>query len=250
MTQETLIEIRELTEIHEFRRCVELQREAFGLPDSELSPLRHFVVSINCGGFVLGAFADQELIGFVHHLVALKSGETIGYSHVTAIATAFQNAGVGARLKWAQRDKALARGEKFIKWTFDPLQSRNAHFNLNRLGATIKSYAANYYGTDYLTMAIQTNEKTGLDSDRLFAEWQLDDKRVAQLARGEEPESFGRIVKTIEIPADWKRLIETDAKKARAEQTRVRQEFQTAFASNLTCAGFERGDRISKYLFY
>lgn len=250
MNQESKIEIREIAKIEEFHRCVELQREAFHLPDLELSPLRHFVVSTNCGGFVLGAFAAEKLIGFVHHLVAVRNNEVIGYSHMTAIAADFQNAGVGARLKWAQREKALGQKQKFIKWTFDPMQSRNAHFNLNRLGATIRRYAENYYGTDYVLMPNQFGEKTGLDSDRLFAEWQLDSERVAAFARGETPTGLGEPEQTIEIPANWRELVQTNPKQARSEQLRVRSEFQTAFAANLVCAGFERGAKHSKYLLF
>jgi predicted GNAT superfamily acetyltransferase len=244
------IEIREVETITDFRACIELQREAFNLPDLEISPLRHFVVSHNAGGFTLGAFVNDRLVGFVHHLVALKGKEVIGYSHMTAIAKELQNAGIGARLKWAQREKALSLGQRFIKWTFDPMQSRNANFNLNKLGAVVRVYAENYYGTDYLTMPLETEETTGLDSDRLFGEWELDSPRVNAFANGETPPRLGNLVRTIEIPANWREVVERDIKKARAEQLRVRREFQNAFAENLICAGFERGAETSKYLFY
>lgn len=244
------VEIREITALKDFEHCIELQREAFNLPDLELSPLRHFVVSANAGGFTLGAFLDQKLIGFVHHLVALKNGEVIGYSHITAIAAEFQNAGIGARLKWAQREKCLARGQRFIKWTFDPLQARNAHFNLNVLGAVIRVYAENYYGTNYTTMLGNFAAQTNLDSDRLFAEWQLDAAGVVILSEGKRLEKSDKPEIEIEIPANWKTLVESDPKQARAEQLRVRGEFQKAFAQNLICAGFERGAEISKYLLY
>lgn len=246
MTQE--IKIREVETIDEFRACIELQREAFSLPDMEISPLRHFIVSKTAGGFTLGAFAGERLVGFVHHLVALRNSEIIGYSHMTGIARDFQNAGIGAKLKWAQRETALERGVRFIKWTFDPMQSRNAHFNLVRLGAVIRSYAENYYGTDFITMPVG-GEKTGLDSDRLFAEWELDSERVAAFERGETT-NLSEPVAAIEIPANWQAIVESDIKKAREEQLRVRREFQNAFAEGLTCAGFERGEKTSKYLLY
>ncbi len=244
------IEIRPVKTIEEFRGCIELQRAAFNLPDLEISPLRHFIVTNNCGGLTLGAFAKERLIGFVHHLVALKGSEVIGYSHMTAIAPEFQNAGIGARLKWAQREKALERGQRFIKWTFDPMQSRNAHFNLNRLGAVIRSYAENYYGTDYNRAKDDSGERAHLDSDRLFAEWELDSTRVTAFAEGRQLAISGEPIRTIEIPADWSALVASDFEKARSEQLRVRREFQQAFAENLMCAGFERGAETSKYLLY
>ena len=244
------ITIREVTKLEEFRRCIALQREVFNLPDLEISPVRHLIVSTNAGGFILGAFIEEKMVGFVHHLVAIRSGEIIGYSHMTAIAKEFQNAGIGARLKWAQREKALERGQKFIKWTFDPMQSRNAHFNINRLGAVVRSYAENYYGTDYTTVSEKFGERLGLDSDRLFAEWELDSERVKAVEKGETPQNLGSPARTIEIPANWKAVLESDIKKAIGELLRVRGEFQNAFAEGLVCAGFERGEATSKYLFY
>src|ERR1041385_2869609 len=158
------INIRECTTIDELDACVQLQRVVFGLPDLEISPRRHLIVSRQAGGWTLGAFVGERLVGFVHHLAAVRDTDIFGYSHMMAVDVAFQNKGVGARLKWSQRARAIAEGRKFIKWTWDPMQARNAHFNLNRLGVTVSHYAANFYGTDY------PNEPTvGIDSDRLFA---------------------------------------------------------------------------------
>ena len=100
-----------------------------------------------------------------------------------AVAKDYQNKGVGLRLKWAQRERAMKEGRKLIKWTWDPMMARNAHFNLNRLGATVDTYADNFYGTDYNTDASLT-EKVGLPSDRLMATWNLDSERVNALASG------------------------------------------------------------------
>src|SRR5437763_9601052 len=108
------IQIRECTTIEEFDRCLVLQREAFALPDLEISPRRHLIVSRRAGGWTLGAFAENEMVGFVHHMVAVRNhDEIIGYSHMMAVARAFQNKGVGAHLKWAQRARVLAEGRKF-----------------------------------------------------------------------------------------------------------------------------------------
>lgn len=254
MNRENRIIIRELREIEDLRRCTELQREAFHLPDLELSPLRHFVVVINCGGFVLGAFAvennAEKLVGFVLHQTAVRENEIIGYSHMMAVAQDFQNQGIGAQLKWAQRAKALALKQKFVKWTFDPMQSRNAHFNLNRLGATIRRYAPNFYGTNYVLLPDQFDAPSDLDSDRLIAEWQLEDQTVIKLASGEKSQSSVAPVGAVEIPKNWREIVELKPQLARQEQLRVRQEFQAAFAENLVCAGFETNEKTSKYLFY
>ena len=250
------IDIRECTTVEEFDQCVRLQREAFGLPDLELSPRRHLIVARSAGGFTLGAFDGERMVGFVlNQLGARKSPETgaeetIGYSHMMAVAKEYQNRGVGARLKWAQRARVVAEGRRFIRWTWDPVQSRNAHFNLNRLGVVVRRYAENYYGTDYSTVTGTFGEPLGLDSDRLVAEWELDSPRVEALARGETPAPKGEPETAVAIPPNWGALVREDTTAARAELLRVRAEFQTAFAAGLVCAGFERDPSRPRYLFY
>jgi predicted GNAT superfamily acetyltransferase len=250
------VTIRECTTVAEFDACVRLQREAFGLPDMELSPRRHLIVARSAGGWTLGAFDGERMVGFVLNQVAVRRApdtgaeEVIGYSHMMAVAKEFQNRGVGARLKFAQRARALEEGRRFMRWTWDPVQSRNAHFNLNRLGVVVRRYAANYYGTDYSTVTGKFGEPLGLDSDRLVAEWTLDSPRVEALARGETPEPLGEPSAAVEIPPNWSALVRVDAEAARRELLRVRTEFQDAFARGLVCAGFERGQQRPRYLFF
>ncbi len=241
--------IREVTSVEELGECVGLQREVFGVPDLEISPVRHLIVTRTAGGFTLGAFIKNQLVGFVLSVPAFGEKENYYYSHMTAVAADFQNRHVGARLKWAQRKRALDENIKFIKWTFQPVQARNAFFNLERLGVVIKSYAANFYGTDYSTVGEQT-EKIGLASDRLFAEWNLTNERVSALANGESFDERGEAVKTIEIPNDWNALLKENPKRAIAEQAGIKAEFQTAFAQNLICRRFERDEKKPKYLLY
>ena len=240
--------IRECTTIEEFDGCLSLQREAFGLPDLELSPRRHLIVSRQAGGWTLGAFVAERMVGFVHHLAAVRGdNEIFGYSHMMAVAKDYQNKGVGARLKWAQRERALAEGRTFIKWTWDPMMARNAHFNLNRLGATVDTYAHNFYGIDY-DLSRSLEEQPGLPSDRLFATWDLNSDRVRKLSTGTAAPVAGMPVVTVAIPSQWPALVKQDPQRARAEQARVREEFQKSFAEKLICAGFEKGDEYARYL--
>ena len=68
------IRIRECNSIEELDSCVRLQREVFGLPELEISPRRHLVVSQQAGGWTLGAFTTGDrMAGFVHHLVAVRN---------------------------------------------------------------------------------------------------------------------------------------------------------------------------------
>ena len=241
--------IRECTTIEEFDVCLSLQREAFGLPDLELSPRRHLIVSRQAGGWTLGAFVADRMVGFVHHLAAVRGNEIFGYSHMMAVAKDYQNKGVGARLKWAQRERALREGRKLIKWTWDPMQARNAHFNLNRLGATVETYLPNFYGTDYSVDASLT-ERIGLPSDRLSATWNIDSDRVRALAAGEVVAMERKPVATVAIPAQWSLLVKHEPQRAVEEQARVRGEFREAFEKGLVCAGFERDQEQSRYLLF
>lgn len=239
--------IRECTKIEEFYGCIEIQRKVFASPELEISPVRHFIVAKNAGGFTLGAFIGGKLVGFVlSNAAILTTGEPFFYSHMTAVADEFQHHGIGAKLKWAQRDAALKRGINFIKWTFQPVQARNAFFNLEKLGAIVCEHRANFYGTDYSTQ----DEKIGLDSDRLFAEWHLESEKVMKLANGESFMEKGEAVKKIEIPADWNLLVKTNPSEAIAEQTRVKHKFKAAFAENLIAKSFIRSETNPHFLLF
>lgn len=244
------IEIREVLSIDEYDACIRLQRAVFGLPDLEISPRRHLIVSRQAGGWTLGAFNEGRLVGFVHHLAAVHGGEIFGYSHMMAVAAEYQNRGVGAQLKWAQRARALSEGRDFIKWTFEPLRARNAHFNLNRLGVVIREYAVNFYGTDYVTNPVEKAAgATGMDSDRLFASWDLRSPRVKACAAGQQF-PLGKAEAVIEIPGDYSALLKSNPDGAKLEQMRVREEFLAALGSGLVCRVFDRNPDRPAYWFY
>jgi predicted GNAT superfamily acetyltransferase len=248
--QNELLEIREVTSVDEYDSCIRLQREVFGLPDLEISPRRHLIVSRMAGGWTLGAFVEGTLVGFVHHLAAVSGEEIFGYSHMMAVAAEYQNRGVGARLKWAQRMRALSEGRDFIKWTFEPMRARNAHFNLNRLGVVVREYAVNFYGTDYSTNpAEKASGISGMDSDRLFASWDLNSPRVKALA-DELEYPLGAPDQVIVIPADFSELLKSDPETGKREQLRVREEFVAALLAGFICRAFERDEKRPRYLFY
>jgi predicted GNAT superfamily acetyltransferase len=243
------IEIRECASLDELAECVQLQREVFALPDVELSPVRHLIVTKNAGGFALGAFDGDRLAGFVLSVPAFLRGERAYYSHMTGVRPEYQSLGIGARLKWAQRMRALSEGVRFIKWTFEPVKARNAYFNLEKLGAIANEYHPNFYGTDYSTAA-QTGKKIGLASDRLFAEWDLESPKVTALANGDEYKESRPLAETIEIMNDWLALVERDPQAALAEQLHVRGEFQAAFGRGFVGRGFRRDVSRPSYLLY
>lgn len=243
------LEIRECVTLDELADCVQLQRDVFNLPEVELSPVRHLIVTKNAGGFALGAFDSGRLAGFVLSVPAFMRGERAYYSHMTGVRAEYQSHGVGAALKWAQRRRALDEGVRYIKWTFEPVKARNAHFNLNKLGAVVREYQVNFYGKDYTTTA-QVAKRFGLASDRLIAEWHLDSPKVECLAAGEKWVEDDDVAAEIAIMSDWMGIVESDVKRALSEQLRIRREFQTAFELGLFARSFDRAGKDPKYLLY
>lgn len=243
------IEIRECVTLEELAACVDLQREVFALPEIELSPVRHFVVTKNAGGFALGAYDGDDLVGFVLSVPAFLREEKAFYSHMTAVRKDYQSFGIGARLKWAQRDRALDLGVKVVKWTYEPVKARNAFFNLEKLGAVVTEYQRNFYGTDYATSP-EGRTPIGLQSDRLFAEWQLDSAKVEALAAGEKWDEKRTPDAEIEVRNDWSELVASDPESALALQLRVRSEFESALEKGLYAGGFRRDDAAPTYLLF
>ena len=215
------------------------------LPEAELSPVRHLVVTKNAGGFIIGAYDGDRLAGFVLSVPAYLRGERAFYSHMTGVRSEYQSLGVGAKLKWAQRERSLADGVRYIKWTFEPVKARNAYFNLEKLGAIVQEYKANFYGTDYAA-----SEHVGLASDRLFAEWQLESYKVTALASGDQYEEPREPAASIEIMNDWPGIVRDEPERALAEQTRIRREFEAAFGEGLVGRGFRRSTSRPAFLLY
>lgn len=243
----TDLEIRECSTVEEMAACVDLQRHVFPLPDAEISPVRHFVVTKNAGGFALGAFDGGRLAGFLLSVPAFLRGSRAFYSHMTGVLPEYQSHGLGAKLKWAQRERALALGVNYIKWTFEPVKARNAYFNLEKLGAVVSEFRENFYGIDYATAP---EFRRGFRSDRLFAEWHLTSEKVAALAKGETSSEPHSPVANIEIINDWPDLVAEDPERALEMQNRIREEFLTAFGFGFVCRGFYRDAERPAFLLY
>ena len=231
------IRIGALTELPQFERCVELQLAVWNYSDGDLIPKRVFIVAQRIGGQVLGAFAGEMIVGFAMSLPGYRDGRTYMHSHMLAVLPEYRNAGLGRRLKLAQREDALARGIDLMEWTFDPLEIKNAHLNIARLGAVARRYQPDFYGPS--TSPLQG----GLPTDRLYAEWWLRSPRVRSLL-GETDAAAPQeaIEERILVPTaiyDWKRSA-TQRKLAEALQTRTRETLQSAFARGLAITGYER----------
>lgn len=184
--------IRNITTHAEIRAVEELQKETWG--DTDVTPLTNFVASIEVGAILIGAFDVENLIGFAYGFVGFYHGELEIHSHMLAVNPEYRSHKLGEKLKWAQREEALRKGFKRMTWTFDPLQSANAHLNVHKLGAIADEYKINYYDEETGNILHQ-----GIGTDRLWVTWQLDSERVKERLIKKETESS--------LPQDAFRLI-------------------------------------------
>jgi predicted GNAT superfamily acetyltransferase len=224
------IVVRKCVELQEFHSCVQLQREVWGESDLELEPVTGFIVAAHTGGQVLGAFDGASLVGYTLAVVGFQDGVVYLHSHHTGVHQDYRDRGVGRMLKLFQREEALARGIRFIQWTFDPLELRNAHFNLNRLGAICRHYKPNLYGVTTSPL------HRGLATDRLVAEWQLDSPRVIAASNGLAKTTTAEAAK-IELPADLEQWKQGDTERVKCVQHRIRVEFTDWFARGYAAFG-------------
>jgi predicted GNAT superfamily acetyltransferase len=239
------VTLRQCRGVEEFARCVALQKEVWDFADADLIPVRMFVVAEKIGGQVLGAFAadnqvdktKESLVGFALSIPGTRDGHPYLHSHMLAVREAYRNTGLGRRLKFLQREDAIARGFQLMEWTFDPLEIKNAHLNLERLGAIARRYSINQYGISSSPL------QGGLPTDRLVAEWWLNSARAGAAANGTPRPAF-ETKKEIAVPAliySWKSKPET-RDRAQSVQLANREQFLAAFHSGLVVLGYQRDE--------
>lgn len=239
--------IRECDDFEDYEKCVALQRKVWNTDEREITPPRIYIISKNSGGFLVGAFTpDNELLGFLHSFGGFdEKFQPIYYSHMLAVLPEERNSGLGQELKLWQRERALKQKIQKVTWTFDPLRSLNAHFNINKLGCIIRHYKVNFYGTGATSVF-----DSGIEADRLKAEWWVDTQRVKQVLQGQIP-SIPKNTPYIEIPVDISEVRERSLEETKEWRHRVREKFQAMFAQGLICTGFSRGQgtQFSRYYF-
>ncbi|MGH7505365.1 MAG: GNAT family N-acetyltransferase [Longimicrobiales bacterium] len=171
--------IRPLRTANELRSCVALQRETWGSDFSEAVPERVLGMAQRLGGILSGAFDENgELLGFVFGLTGVADGRVVHWSDMLAVRPGTRNRGIGEALKRHQRELLLAEGIAAVGWTFDPLESRNAHINFARLGVTAREYVRDFYGDSDSPL------HTGLGTDRLIVNWAIAGERVTRRLAG------------------------------------------------------------------
>lgn len=232
-----MITVRALDGRDEYADAVKLQRAIWGWEDLDILPVRFFVVARDIGGQVLGAFDGDIMCGFCVaipgvHAASSHDGRPYLHSHMLGVLPEYRDAGAGRMLKLAQREDALARDFDLVEWTFDPLELKNAYFNIEKLGAVIRQYLPNHYGITTSSLG------GGLPTDRCVAEWYLNRPRreFTTLAR-------------VPVPTGLDRLRQTDPAEVLEVQQRVAHLFQQNLANGLVVTGFERSIDSGIYLF-
>src|SRR5262245_23893640 len=172
--KEVDVEIRRARGLEDYQAAVELQKKVWSFTQMEdIAAVPMLMIANRFGGAVLVAQErGGRFIGFcMANLGWTRERKLFWWSHMTAVLEEYRGLDIGLRLKMAQRQEALASGIDEIQWTFDPLQALNAHFNIHKLGVTVREYDENVYG--YSPSPLHK----GLPTDRFVAEWQLNADR-------------------------------------------------------------------------
>ena len=171
-----MITIRDLSTLQDYSDCVALQDATWGAGFSERVPMAILRVSQKIGGVAAGAFdEDRRMIGFVFGLTGVRDGELVHWSDMLAVREDLRGRGIGERLKQYQRDKVTALGVRSMLWTFDPLQARNANFNINHLGALPVEYVVDMYGSN-----TGSTLHGALPTDRFIVRWDLAERTASR----------------------------------------------------------------------
>jgi predicted GNAT superfamily acetyltransferase len=270
--------IRDVQSESEFHTIEDIQKEAWGFSDLDTVPAATLMATQHAGGVLLGAFEGDAMIGFAYGFAAYDEGRASIHSHMLAVRPEYRNFQAGFRLKLAQRERVLEKGLDEISWTYDPLQSLNAHLNFAKLGVISQRYIVNFYGE-----ATSSPLHQGFGTDRLWVRWLLNTERVMALAskhphssaarnpnsdldssisvalvtrEGDQPENadFGRLSGdrcTVEIPYNINALKERDPQAGIAWRNATRKAFLAAIDAGFEVANFLRvGSNTNPRWFY
>ena len=257
----------------EYHAVEEIQRVAWGFSELDIVPAATLIATRYAGGMVLGAFEGDKMIGFSYGFPAFEDGRVSIHSHMLAVLPEYRNVQLGFNLKLAQRRFALERGLDEITWTYDPLQSLNAHLNFAKLGVISRRYIVNFYGEE-----TSSPLHRGFGTDRLWVKWLITSDRVQERIARHKPATrasdlppvaetllndyqpalvfgeggqprladFSSLLSGprcfIEIPHDIPALKQRDAAAASAWRVATRKAFLAAIEAGFTVQDFLRAD--------
>ncbi len=258
--------IRDLVSIEDLRQLQRVEKEVWEMGDEDSLPMTLAIALQAAGSIFIGAFDGDRLVGFAFGIFGREHGQITIHSHMLAVLESHRQHDLGQKLKQAQRERAIALGIREMTWTFDPLQSRNAHLNFEKLGVVSDSYKVNFYGPE--TSSVLHRNGT----DRLWVRWLLDSQRTRDRAagkdgrgetldalrllaplvsfngdgrpsRGDLTESLGRQRVSIEIPGEILEVERTDVGLAHEWREATRWAFTEAIGAGFYVAEFCRSIR-------
>ncbi len=257
------ISIRELESLDDLLKVGPLEKEVWGLESEDVLPLTMIIATKAAGSLWIGAFDGDELVGFAFGFPGIEHGRLMIHSHMLAVRSQYRDLALGYKLKLAQREKALAMKIREMTWTFDPLQSKNAHLNFAKLGVISQSYRTDFYGPSTSSVLHQNS------TDRLWVRWPMASRRVQQRLRGEDNraetlDTLSRLTPlirfngegkpqrtdlaaalsrqriAIEVPSDIGNIEEKDITLARSWRSETRWAFTEALKGGFFVAEFSR----------
>ena len=261
--------IRVLESPEDMSAVESLQRVVWPGSETDVVPSHLLITAVHNGGIVVGAFVEDQLVGFVFGFPGIEftpDGPRPKHcSHMMGIHPTQRDAGIGFSLKRAQWQMVRHQGLDHITWTYDPLLSRNAYLNIAKLGAVCDTYRRSEYGD------MRDGLNAGLPSDRFLVDWWINtrrvDRRLSKRARRplklddfskaelqplytlerrvdglpRPPEHFAPLSGNLtlaEIPVDFGILKDTDFSLARDWRFFSRELFETAFGAGYIVTDF------------
>ncbi|WP_157898799.1 GNAT family N-acetyltransferase [Luteitalea pratensis] len=261
------LEFRELTTVEDIRLVQDMERRVWGAEDIDVSPVLLMAALVKSGALLLGAFLDGRMRGFAFSVPGDRHGHRLHWSHMTGVDEALRSSGLGTLLKLEQARRVAARGYARIQWTYDPLQSLNAHLNLVKLGASADEYAEHVYGDS------TSDLHRGAPTDRFIVTWLLDEAgvpmRSPRLARaaGQEGVAAGTVVTQggwdryhadgelptapvirVPVPARFSAMLQEAPDLAMAWRMQTRAQFEALFAAGYEAVSFRRVGESGEYI--
>lgn len=226
MPESVKVTARPFASTEERLAAVRLYRQAFGLSETNPAMTPKLLTALQRhGGSAVGAFDETgTLVGFTYGFVGLDGAVAYHHSQAAVVAPGLQGRGVGRELKWAQAQVALAHGMESMRWAYDPMRARNAHFNLDVLGAV-----GRWFHRDYYAMSDDVGP-----TDRVMVEWALrssgDDRPAEPLPPSPVP-AWGETARDgdqiwLAVPASWDLLARTDSDRAARLRDRVADQLE------------------------
>jgi predicted GNAT superfamily acetyltransferase len=252
-----VVTINKISDPDEIKKILPVISSAWGMPNLAAA----FKDTINAmrfhGGLVAAAYDGDEMVGMQFAFPGYRRGRTYLYSHMTGIVEKRKYSGIGYQMKLYQKKWALENGYDLIAWTFDPIRSLNAYFNLKKLGAISRTLVPNFYGT------MEDSLNAGIPTDRLVAEWWIKDQKTevdpvesmtidasdadSQLLIEQVTSSPPNTVK-VAIPYDFSRIMSNDMQRAVEIKKRLSSVLVRLFSLQYCIVDFEKKQPSSFYI--